>query len=155
MVVISDTTPLNYLIQIGSVEIIQRRFPAVTVSSAVIKELLHAKAPASVRAWAQNPPPWLTIREPSFLIEVADLGAGERAAISLGLETKADLVLMDDLAARAEAQKRNLRVAGTIGLIGNAHQRGWLDFDETIRKLRLLNYRIGEPLLADIRRSLY
>jgi predicted nucleic acid-binding protein len=54
MVVISDTTPLNYLIQIGSVEIIQRLYSNVVVPGSVLRELRHAKAPSRVREWAMN-----------------------------------------------------------------------------------------------------
>jgi hypothetical protein len=44
--VISDTTPLNYLILIGQIEVLPQLFGRLIVPPAVIREMLHPKAPA-------------------------------------------------------------------------------------------------------------
>jgi len=49
---------------------------------------------------------------------------GEVEAISLALELAADLLLADDRKARTVARSRNLAVAGTVGVLELAAQRG-------------------------------
>ena len=50
MIVVSDTTPLNYLILIDSVHVLPMLFGSVYAPSAVLRELLHPKTPDAVRA---------------------------------------------------------------------------------------------------------
>jgi predicted nucleic acid-binding protein len=51
---------------------------------------------------------------------LAFLDPGERAAIPSALAVQTDRLLIDDLAGRAEAERRRLRVTGTAG--GRLHQ---------------------------------
>jgi predicted nucleic acid-binding protein len=52
MIVVSNTTPLNYLVLIASVDVLPALFGRVCAPTAVIAELLHPRAPSAVRAWA-------------------------------------------------------------------------------------------------------
>jgi predicted nucleic acid-binding protein len=45
MIVVSDTTPLNYLILIGAAHVLPELFGRVYAPTAVIKELSHARSP--------------------------------------------------------------------------------------------------------------
>jgi predicted nucleic acid-binding protein len=67
MTVVSDTTTLNYLIQIGLVEVLSQTFGHVNVPTAVIAELKGCRGPklGLVREWASAPPAWLVIKEPA------------------------------------------------------------------------------------------
>ena len=56
MIVVSDTTPLNYLILVDSVHVLPALFGRVYAPSAVITELSHRKTPEAVRNWAASPP---------------------------------------------------------------------------------------------------
>jgi uncharacterized protein len=47
----------------------------------------------------------------------ADLGAGDREAIAVAIETEAALVLLDDRAGRRFARERDLSITGTIGIL--------------------------------------
>lgn len=49
----------------------------------------------------------------------------------LALRDTADLVLLDDLKAREEAQARGLAIRETLGVLVQAHQQGALQLDET------------------------
>ena len=53
-----------------------------------------------------------------------DLGAGERETIALALETKADLVILDDQQGRSMARGKGLSTTGTIGVLIEARERG-------------------------------
>jgi len=52
------------------------------------------------------------------------LGRGEREAIALALETRADLVVLDDQQRRRVAREKGLSVAGTVGILIEAREQG-------------------------------
>jgi predicted nucleic acid-binding protein len=83
MVVIGDTSPLNYLILIEADGVLPQLYGEVVVPRAVIGELRHADAPPAVVQWISQPPGWLKIVEVSASVDEAlnELGAGERDAI--------------------------------------------------------------------------
>ena len=45
MIVVSGTTPLNYLILIGQIDLLPRLYQHVVVPKAVVNELQHLRAP--------------------------------------------------------------------------------------------------------------
>ncbi len=62
MIVVSDTSPINYLVLIEADHVLPVLFGKVVAPPAVISELQHQKTPAKVSAWAASPPAWLEIR---------------------------------------------------------------------------------------------
>lgn len=58
------------------------------------------------------------------------LHKGEKAVLSLALRHEADLLLMDDMLAREQAQRMGFQVKGTLGVIVQAHRAGLLTLDE-------------------------
>ena len=55
-----------------------------------------------------------------------DLDAGEAEAIALAVECQADLILLDERLGRQAAQRMGLTVAGTLGVVIAAKDRGIL-----------------------------
>ena len=53
-VVIADSSPLNYLTLIGSVDVLYRLYGTVIVPQQVIAELIDPAAPDEVRRWASR-----------------------------------------------------------------------------------------------------
>ena len=103
-VVVSDTTPLHYLILVGRESILQKLYGTVIIPPAVLTELSHASAPVQISNWATHPPPWVTVASPASMPERFDgLDFGERQALALAQEIHADLVLLDDKVARRMA----------------------------------------------------
>ncbi len=98
MIVVADTSPLNYLILIGEIEILAKIYGKVVIPNAVREELLRASAPEMVRNWTSQPPAWLEIRVPSMVPDasLAALDPGERDAIVLAEELGADQLVVDD-----------------------------------------------------------
>lgn len=144
--VVSDTTPLNYLVLAGCVEILPRLFSSIIIPPAVHREMLHARAPVALRTLALDPPLWLQIRTPSRAVIVADLEEGEREAITLALELGHEALLLDEQAARAEAVRLGLLTVGTIGLLLKASELGMIDLPEVAARLRQTNYRASPAL---------
>jgi len=107
MLVVTDTTPINYLVLIGHVDILLSLYGHVVIPQAVVGDLQHPQTPAIVRAWIAAHPSWCTIQSPhgppdSTLLY---LGDGEREALMLFQELGADAVLTDDSEAYEEAQR--------------------------------------------------
>lgn len=63
MIVIADTSPLNYLVLIGEAEMLRRLYGRVVIPEAVLRELQNRKAPAKVADWIAHPQPGLKLIE--------------------------------------------------------------------------------------------
>lgn len=149
MIVVLNTTPLNYLLQIGQAEVLPQLYDRVLVPEAVQRELMDPRAPARVRNWAAVPPGWLEVCSVTVLLDLglAALRPGEREAIALAEERKADLLLIDERAARGEAGRRGLTVTGNLGVLDTAAERGLLDLRETLGQLRQTSFRMSPALI--------
>jgi len=145
--VVSDTSPLHYLVECEAIEILPALFGEVLIPPTVLRELQHPNTPPRVRAWGEALPGWLKVQAPANVDQSLDVDEGEREAISLAKEVNAAVVLMDDRKGRMMAVRCGLRVTGTVGLIESAAQRGLLDFGTAVRRLRQTNARVDERLL--------
>lgn len=150
MIVVSDATPVRYLILIEQIDVLPRMFGRVLVPPAVVAELSRTQSPPSVRNWVQSPPGWLEVRAPVKDDLGIRLGMGERQAICLAREAKADLLLIDDRKARAFAEHEGLAVVGTLNILQAAGERGWLDLVSAIDELRKTNFHVSERLLKHV-----
>jgi len=153
LIVVSDTSPLNYLILIGSTEILPRIFGQVYAPSVVVEELKHSGSPEPVRQWASIPPEWLTIQEPTKLDPLPWLDLGEVAAIALAGELQADAILIDEKAGRKAARERGLQVVGTLGVLNRAAHLELIDLPHSIEQLKATNFHVREVLIEDMVRE--
>ena len=119
-VVVSDTSPLHYLILCGVEKVLSQLFRQVVIPPTVFAELQHSNTPAPVREWAQSLPSWVLVQKPNMLDRSLNIDAGEMEAISLPKETHAAAVLIDDRVGRHAAMQCGLPVIGTLGLIDQA-----------------------------------
>ena len=86
--------------------------------------------------------PWMKIQAPEGLDKVptaADLGAGEKEVLALGLQVPNAVVILDERLARLHAESLKLTFTGTLGILLRAKVEG--------RIARL------EPLLTQLDRS--
>jgi len=149
MIAVADASPLCYLVLIGEIDLLPRLFLHLGVPHAVITELLHEDAPETVRTWASNLPGWISVEENplSATIGLEKLQGGEQAAILLAETMKADIILLDEKAARRVAANRGLRVTGLLGVLGEAATRGLIELAPAIDKLRTTTFRCSPALL--------
>lgn len=149
MIVVADTSPINYLILIDRIAILEVLYGRILIPHAVHEELLNLKAPSSVRAWAKNPPRWLEILSPSTGLHppVARLDRGETEAIALAEELHAGWLLIDEAAGRDEAAKRGLQTIGTLGILREGHRAGLLDLRTAIDRLATTGFRVNQSLI--------
>jgi len=153
MLVISDASPLRYLILVGRVELLRELYSRIIIPSAVHRELNHGSAPEAVRRWSGTLPTWVEVRTPEHITpQSATLDAGEREALSLAIELQADLVLLDEFEGRKTAAVMKLRFIGTVGIIVAAAQRNVLgksEASDVLKALHQTNMRIAQQLIED------
>jgi predicted nucleic acid-binding protein len=153
-VVVSDTTPLHYLILVGRETILEKLYGKVFIPPAVLKELSHPSAPVQISKWAANPPAWVTVAAPGSMPGRYDgLDFGERQALALAQEINADLVLLDDKVARRVALRESLKVKGTLGIVADAAKANYLDFVETIEQLQNTSMHLDQDVVDEVIRE--
>ena len=153
-VVVSDTTPLHYLILVGQESILQKLYGKVIIPPAVLTELSHASAPVQISNWATHPPAWITVATPSSIPgRFEGLDFGEQQALSLAQEIHADLVLLDDKVARRVALRELMKVKGTLGIVADAAKENLLDFIETVEQLQRTSMHLDQDVVDEVIRE--
>jgi len=150
-VVVSDTTPLHYLILVGQESILEKLYGQVTIPQAVLMELSHAAAPVQISNWAKRPPTWVTVAKPSSIPDQFEgLDLGEQQALALAQEIHADLVLLDDKVARRIASRESMKVKGTLGIVADAAKANLLDFVETVEQLQHTSMHLDQSVIDEV-----
>jgi predicted nucleic acid-binding protein len=147
--VVADTSPIRYLVQIDQIDLLPRLFERVLVPSVVADELRHPSAPPAVQAWINLPPGWAEVLPTPAIDDpmLATLDAGEGAAIALGLSLHADLILIDERKGAAAALSRGFQVVGTLGVLDLAAELGVVDLGDALARLKRTNFRYRQELL--------
>lgn len=153
--IVADTGPINYLIQIDHIDLLSRSVAKTVIPSSVQTEFLHDAAPVEVRGWAAQPPAWVEIRVAREQPAGAnDVSATDQEAIVLAMELNASLLLMDDQRARRYARAFGVVTLGTLGLLEAAAARGLISLPAAIEKLRRTSFFITDELIeAALRRD--
>lgn len=138
MIVVSDTTPLNYLILIGEEDLLPRIVGNIVIPAAVFRELQAERTPSIVKKFIASHPVWLTVKEAPEVIDrqLADIDPGEREAILLAEWLKADAIIIDERAGRELAELRGITVIGTLGLLDAAASLGYVDFAHALERIK-------------------
>lgn len=97
-VVVADTSPLNYLVLIGQVDVLRRLYGKVLIPPEVLDELNNSGAP--------------------FRSDGVDSSTARVARRKDRIWRESDvLLLIDDAAGRAEANRRSIPNIGTLGVL--------------------------------------
>ncbi|TAK44352.1 MAG: DUF3368 domain-containing protein, partial [Saprospiraceae bacterium] len=95
MIVISDTTAISTLLQVGEIEMLKKLFSSIVIPRKVFDELL-VLAKLGVDVSPLSSADWLEVRSPNIshilLLLNSLLDEGEANAIALAVELKADLL---------------------------------------------------------------
>ena len=142
-VVVSDTSPLHYLILCGAETILPRLFRQVVIPPTVFRELQQPNTPPLVRQWAASLPTWIAVQTPKTLNLALDVDAGELEAICLAQEIHADAVLMDDRAGRNAAIHCGLAVVASLKGQTPAMAAGLADHVWSIVELLTYSGQVG------------
>jgi len=149
--VVADTTPLRYLVQIGYEYLLPRLFTKIWIPGAVVGELRQERTPGAVRTWAEQLPSWIEVREIAGSAsehELAGLDRGEWEAIQLAKEIHADLLLIDERSGVRVARGQGFRVTGTLGILVEAARLDLISISEALGRLAKTNFRRTPDLFA-------
>ncbi|MFM7519140.1 MAG: DUF3368 domain-containing protein [Planctomycetota bacterium] len=152
MIVVCDTSPVNYLVLIDEIDLLPQLFATVVLPAGVLAELQHPRTPPRVASWARELPPWVRVISPAGGVEEVGLGRGEAEAITIATQVAADAVLIDERKATLVARSRGLMVTGTLGVLALAADSKLVDLEASIRRLLDTNFRASPELIEDILR---
>ena len=153
-IVVSDTTAITYLSQIGALWLLKSLFKSIYIPEAVYHELTrqgdHIGGSKEVKTL-----PWIKVKRNINYDQYSrkykkDLDPGESQAIGLTLHMNADLLIMDELKGRWEAKNQGIRVAGMLGIFKLAKERNYIAaVAPYLNKLRLTTFKLS-PALYDL-----
>ncbi|NET62811.1 MAG: DUF3368 domain-containing protein, partial [Symploca sp. SIO2E6] len=131
------------------IEILPALYTSIIIPQAVADELSASESPYVVQSWISQPPHWLEIQiiELTQDIELETLDLGEREAILLAERMEANLVILDDKAARRIATKRGLKIIGILGIIKDAARAQLLDVEVTFEQLQTAGFWVAPSLI--------
>jgi predicted nucleic acid-binding protein len=150
VIVVANTSPINYLVLVEQIHLLERLYRKVVLPEVVFGELQAAGTPEAVRHWVKTAPNWLEVRPigASDLLDLpSSLHRGEKEAIGLARKLAADYVILDDRDGRRVAQDLGLNVTGTLGVLGRADEQGLTpDLPHILKRLESeTNFRIHRP----------
>jgi predicted nucleic acid-binding protein len=128
LIVVADSSVIIALSQIGMLGLLHHRFPGgIVVPKAVWREVVE-EGRGQPGAEEVSSSEWISVRdvEDEWLVSLLEreLDRGESEAIVLAKELRADLVLLDERAARKVAKRLNLLILGTVGILVWAKRAG-------------------------------
>jgi predicted nucleic acid-binding protein len=150
MTACSNTTPFIALCSIGRLDILPAVLGRIHVPRSVVSE---CAAGGAIRVPPLEEFPWIVVHEDpadtgGFL---ADLGAGERAAIALAMQLRADWIVIDEALGRTVAEYHGIQVVGTLGLLAKASQQGLIpSFRDSAMAMRAQGIRFSLGLIERI-----
>jgi predicted nucleic acid-binding protein len=127
MIVVSSTSPIVNLAVIGQLDLLRQLYGKVILPQSVYDEIAIAGEgqPGAVEVSSFE---WIEIGHVTDQLLLAslrlELDEGEAEAIILALETRADLLLLDERKGRAIAARLGLQFVGLLGVLLEAKQAG-------------------------------
>lgn len=149
MIVVADTSPLIVLVNIGHIQILPRLFGRVIIPVTVHAELQLDRRPALVRSHFSSLPEWLELRVPATLLSIPKLDPGEIAALSLAVELRADLVLVDERKTYRAAVERRIAAVGTIRVLEHAAEAGLIDLASAFESIKRTDFWLAQGFLDE------
>lgn len=150
-IVVSDTTAITYLSQIGALWLLKSLFKNIYIPEAVYNELTrqgdHIGGSREVQTL-----PWIRVKKNINYDQYSSkfkkiLDPGESQAIGLALHMNADLLIIDELDGRWEAKNQGIRIAGMLGIFKMAKDRNYIPAAAPyLDKLRLTTFKLSPEL---------
>lgn len=147
MIVVSDTSPITNLIQIGSLELLNAVFGEIVIPKTVYDELCVI----AVQKEIIDQQKWIRVvaaEDRSLLTQLeVDLDKGEAEAIALALQLKSDFLVIDEIKGRTIAENMGIRIVGLLGVLLKSKELGHLtEIKSKLDELVALGFRINPRL---------
>lgn len=159
MIVVADAGPLIHLSLIGRIDLLPALYGRIVVPELVYREVVDQgeDLPGSIELRGAD---WIDLssHDPDhhlFHLLQSQLDPGEAAAICLAVDSRADLILSDDRQARLTAERLEIQVKGTLGILVEAKRRGEMELlapalAELKRKGTWLSDRLIARVLSEV-----
>lgn len=154
MIIVSDTTPISELAKVNYLSLLPKLFGRVVIPQGVYDELTTGNHPAALLVEGLS---WLDVvvvnntLAVEKLQQIDNLDFGESEAISLAEEIEADLLLIDEKAARRVAKTRNLPLIGTMGVLLLAKGHGYIEcVKDILDQMQQQGTRISDLLYMQV-----
>jgi len=141
-VIISDTSCLIVLNNIGELELLHKLYGEILTTSIIADE------------FGDKLPTWVKIQNVQDIYRVRilelQIDKGESSAIALALEIPESTLILDDFKARKIAEGLGLKMTGTLGIIIKAKLNNLIPSVRPIfEKIKKTNFRISEEIELD------
>ncbi len=142
-IIISDTSCLIALSNIGLLHILKELFGEVIITSEVKAE------------FGSKLPDWMIILQVKDRLKQTDietrLDRGEASSIALALEIQNSMLIIDEVKGRNIAKSLNIEIIGTVGIILLAGKKGLIkDVVSVILILVNKGFRLSDKLIDKI-----
>lgn len=144
-VVVADSSPFIALERIGYLHLLPALLEKVNIPPAVRQEVFGSEP---LPVWVEE----VALGQPIAPLMIAmRLGPGEREAVALAMELRADELILDDLPARRLAVSLGIPIIGTLGLLLRARKRGLIrEVRPLLEALRAQDFRMSERVFSGI-----
>ena len=150
--VISNTSPLVGLWTLNLFSLLRELYTEVLIPAEVRDEFFATEREA--REATLKSAPWIRtvrLRNPENVATHEEVDLGEAAVFVLAEERDARLVILDDRDARRYAQRLGLPFTGTVGILLEAKESGFVDAVRPLLEVLLQNgIRLGPSLISDV-----
>ena len=159
MIVVSDTSPIGNLIQVGRLELLCEVFQEVLIPPVVFQEVMELVnfgidlSEFKQADWIKT----LSIGDNRRVSELMrELDAGESQAIILAQEVAADWILIDERAGTKIAENLGLHPIGLVGVLIKAKEKRLIEaVTSVVLELReTAGFWISDKFLARIKNEL-
>ena len=162
MIVIADTSPIISLLKINRLDLLSELFGSIFIPEAVYNELTqnekyHIEAELIIHSNFIENKQVSDVQSVSILQNVVLLDNGESEAIILFNELNAQLLLIDERRGREIAEKLNIPISGTFGILLKAFEKNLLTRQEIFEYLDIFqqeNRRFSRNLISLLKRRL-
>ena len=155
MIIVSDTSSISNLLQIGLIDILHVLYGEITVTPAVRRELY--RLPEQEKQIEQID--WIKIKAPQDqrmivkLLEEIDLGEAE--SIVLAIEEQAEYLLIDEYKGRLIADSYGIKIVGILGVLIQAKKQKIIPAVKPhIDQLTGIGFRLSKKLIAKVLKEL-
>ena len=142
-IIISDTSSLIALTNIGELEILKGVYEEVVITPEIAEE------------YGLETPDWIRIEQVNdkqkFKLLNLELDEGESSGIALALENESSLLVIDEKKGRGIAKKLGIRITGILGVMIRAKETGVVEkIKPLVDKLEKVDFRMSARLKSQI-----
>jgi len=142
-IIISDTSSLIALTNIGELEILKGVYEEVVITPEIAEE------------YGLETPDWIRIErvndKQKFKLLNLELDEGESSGIALALENESSLLIVDEKKGRGIAKKLGIKITGILGVMIRAKETGVVEkIKPLIDKLEKVDFRMSARLKSQI-----